>query len=126
MEARQHGRYQGRKGRAPTLVAPSLCGYGPVGEDATSEGRVMAEAGVRDLRDHLSRYLERVRAGEELTVTDRGRPISRLAPVDGPRTFDRLVAESLVARAAPRDRHRPTTRVTATGPVSELVTEQRR
>jgi prevent-host-death family protein len=46
----------------------------------------MAEAGIRDLRDHLrlSRYLERVQAGEELTVTDRGRPIARLIPVDGP------------------------------------------
>lgn len=85
----------------------------------------MAEAGVRDLRDHLSRYLERVRAGEELTVTDRGRPIARLIPVDGPHTFDRLVAEGLVTPAATRERHRPTTRVTTTEPVSELVAEQR-
>ena len=41
----------------------------------------MVEPGVRDLRDHLSRYLERLQAGEELTVTDRGRPVSRLVPV---------------------------------------------
>jgi prevent-host-death family protein len=87
---------------------------------------VVAEAGVRDLRDHLSRYLERVQAGEELTVTDRGRPIARLVPVDEPRPFDRLVAEGLVTRAATRDRDRPTTRVAATGGVSDLVPEQRR
>jgi prevent-host-death family protein len=86
----------------------------------------MGEAGIRDLRDHLSRYLERVRAGEELTVTDRGRPIARLVPVDGPHTFERLVAEGLVTPAAARQRHRPTTRVAATGPVSDLVAEQRR
>jgi prevent-host-death family protein len=86
----------------------------------------MTEAGIRELRDHLSRYLERVRDGEELTVTDRGRPIARLVSVDRASTFERLVAEGLVERAASRDRARPRTRVTATGPVSELVAEQRR
>ena len=86
----------------------------------------MVEAGIRDLRDHLSRYLERVQAGEELTVTDRGRPVARLVPVDRANTFDRLVAEGLVVPAATRERGRPTTRVAAAGPVSELVAEQRR
>ena len=86
----------------------------------------MAEAGVRDLRDHLSRYLERVKAGEELTVTDRGRPIARLVPVGGTNTFDRLIADGLVVPAASRRRARPKTRVSATGPVSDLVAEQRR
>lgn len=86
----------------------------------------MAEAGIRDLRDHLSRHLERVRAGEELLITDRGRPIARLVPVESENTFDRLVAEGLVTPAVSRGRDRPTTPVAATGPVSELVAEQRR
>jgi len=34
--------------------------------------------GVRELRDHLSAYLERVKAGESLTITEHGRPIARL------------------------------------------------
>lgn len=86
----------------------------------------MADAGIRDLRDHLSRYLERVQAGEQFTVTDRGRPIARLIAVDEPEAFERLVAEGLVTPAATRDRHRPQPRVTATSPVSDLVTEQPR
>lgn len=86
----------------------------------------MAEAGIRDLRDHLSRYLARVQAGEELTVTDRGRPVARLVPVDSENTFDRLVADGLVVPAATHGRRRPRTRVTAAGPVSDLVAEQRR
>ena len=86
----------------------------------------MAEAGIRDLRDHLSRYLTRVQAGEELTVTDRGRPVARLVPVDSTSIFDRLVAEGLVVPAVTRERGRPTTRIAATGPVSEFVAEQRR
>ena len=34
--------------------------------------------GIRDLRDHLSAYLERVKAGESLTITEHGRPIARI------------------------------------------------
>ena len=83
----------------------------------------MAHVGIRDLRDHLSRELERVRSGEELTVTDRGRPIARLVPVDGPHTLDRLIAEGLVTPAAVSDRRRPATRVAVSGEVSGLVAE---
>ena len=36
--------------------------------------------GVRELRRHLSRYLERVKAGEALIVTERGREVARLIP----------------------------------------------
>jgi prevent-host-death family protein len=36
--------------------------------------------GVRELRQNLSRYLERVKAGETLTVTERGREVARLVP----------------------------------------------
>ena len=41
---------------------------------------------MRELRDHLSRYLERVKAGEGLTVTEHGRPIAHLV---APRPRDR-------------------------------------
>jgi prevent-host-death family protein len=38
--------------------------------------------GVADLKARLSEYLSRVKAGEEVLVTDRGRPVARLVPVD--------------------------------------------
>lgn len=38
----------------------------------------MIEAGVRELKDHLSEYLRRVRRGERVVVTDRGRPVAAL------------------------------------------------
>jgi prevent-host-death family protein len=41
----------------------------------------MDRIGVRELRQHASRYLERVVRGETLEVTDRGRPVARLVPV---------------------------------------------
>jgi prevent-host-death family protein len=44
------------------------------------EEGIMAQVGVRELRNHLSRYLKKVRAGEELEVADRGRVIARVVP----------------------------------------------
>lgn len=42
----------------------------------------MAKAGIREIREHLSRYLRRVtRNHEEITITDRDQPIARLVPV---------------------------------------------
>ncbi|CAI4030049.1 Antitoxin [Nitrospira tepida] len=42
----------------------------------------MARVGVRELRNHLSRYLKKVRGGEELEVADRGRVIARVVPAE--------------------------------------------
>ena len=38
------------------------------------------KVGVRELRQNLSRYLDRVKAGEGLIVTERGREVARLIP----------------------------------------------
>jgi prevent-host-death family protein len=38
--------------------------------------------GVRELRLHLSTYLNRTRHGETVIVTDRGRAIARLEPLE--------------------------------------------
>jgi prevent-host-death family protein len=50
--------------------------------------------GIRELRQNLSRYIDRVKAGESLTVTERGREVARLSPA-GPKdsAIARLVAE---------------------------------
>ena len=42
----------------------------------------MNAVGVRDLKNRLSHHLKRVRAGARLTVTERGKPIATLAPVE--------------------------------------------
>jgi prevent-host-death family protein len=39
--------------------------------------------GVRELRQNLSQYLERVAAGERFEVTDRNLPVAILAPLPG-------------------------------------------
>jgi len=55
--------------------------------------------GIRELRQDLSRYLRRVRAGERLVVTERGRPMAVIAPWAEDRDIvDRLVADGRIRR----------------------------
>jgi prevent-host-death family protein len=44
----------------------------------------MERVGVRELRQNLSVYLERVKQGEALEVTERGHPVAVLAPLRDP------------------------------------------
>ena len=39
-------------------------------------------AGVRELRQNLSRYLDRVKGGARFEVTERGTPVALLVPLD--------------------------------------------
>jgi prevent-host-death family protein len=58
--------------------------------------------GVRELRQNLSIYLDRVKKGEALTVTEHGTAVAILRPLpDASSTLDRLVAEG---RATPPSR----------------------
>jgi prevent-host-death family protein len=49
------------------------------------------QVGIRELKTHLSEYLRRVKEGETVVVTDRGKPVGRIVPVGEPLT-DRLQA----------------------------------
>jgi len=48
--------------------------------------------GIRALRQQVSVVLKRVAEGEVITVSDRGRPVARIVPLNGS-TMDQLVAE---------------------------------
>lgn len=39
---------------------------------------------IRELKDHLSSYVRRIRAGEEVVLTSRRRPVARMLPVQEP------------------------------------------
>jgi prevent-host-death family protein len=91
--------------------------------DATEEALV--DIGIRELRDGLSRHLAQVREGRTITVTDHGKSVARIVPVDRPTALERLVAEGKVRPASRRKRAAPKP-VRAAGTVSDLVAEQRR
>ena len=60
----------------------------------------MERIGVRELRQHASRWLKRVAAGEAYEITVRGVPVARLSPVAPPGSaLERLAAEGLASLA---------------------------
>ena len=83
---------------------------------------------VTELRAHLSDWLERVRGGEEVVITDRGVPVARLLGMSATATLQRLASDGVIGRdvsarrptAAGRDRPR------ARRSASEIISDQRR
>ncbi len=54
----------------------------------------MERVGIREMRQNLSQYTRRARAGESFLITDRGAEVARLIPASTLATqVDRLVAE---------------------------------
>jgi prevent-host-death family protein len=77
----------------------------------------------------LSYWLDRAADGEEVIVTERGKPRARITAVDGKTTLQRLIEQGIVTpaskpkrpidfRGLPRLRGRPN--------LSDIVIEQRR
>ena len=86
----------------------------------------MPEIGISVLRDNPSRYISRVREREELVVTDHGKAMARIVPIDRPGLLERLVAEGVVTPPLDRERTPLHRRITPTTPVSPLIIEDRR
>jgi prevent-host-death family protein len=56
----------------------------------------MQRIGVRELRQHASRYLALVARGEQIEVTERGRPVARLVPIHAS-AWDGLLASQRIS-----------------------------
>jgi prevent-host-death family protein len=65
-----------------------------------------ATVGARELKTRLGTYLQQVRQGRTLVITDRGQPVAELKPLRGPSHEDaqleRLNALGTVTRVEPR------------------------
>lgn len=72
----------------------------------------MRRIAIAELKAKLSGYLAAVRAGEEIIVTDRGRPVARLGPVKGERAVESRIA-SLIRAGRLRPPASPTLDVSA-------------
>lgn len=57
----------------------------------------MATVGSRELKTRLGRYLKLVREGATLIVTDRGRPVAELRPIDPADDDEQIILDELVA-----------------------------
>lgn len=89
----------------------------------------MASVGVKQLRDHLTRYLRKARNGEQVVITDRGEPVAELIPLPPPAAAARAWDLVRQGRAhwgggKPRGAKRPPK--PRRGLVSDAVLEDRR
>lgn len=64
------------------IIHPA-CNFGAGGLPNYPLEEKMKRVSISELKAKLSEYLEAVRAGEEVIVTDRGRPVARIGPVTG-------------------------------------------
>jgi len=60
----------------------------------------MRSIGIRELRQHASRYLRLVADGESLQVTDRGRPVALLVPVPARTSMEHLCSAGRMTEAS--------------------------
>ena len=86
-----------------------------------------ARVGVRELRQNLSVYLDRVKAGETLEVTEHGQPVARLMPrpAEHMSIVDRMIAEGRITPATGDHRMIPPPPKIPGRPLSEILREMR-
>jgi len=89
--------------------------------------RTPARVGVRELRQNLSVYLDRVKAGETLEVTEHGTPVARLTPNPPVRLsiIDQMIADGRITPAKGDHRTIPLPPKIPGRPLSEILQEMR-
>ena len=92
-----------------------------------SESDRPARVGVRELRQNLSVYLDRVKAGETLEVTEHGHPVARLGPNPPVRMsiLDQMIADGRATPAKGDRRNLPMPPMIPGRPLSEILQEMR-
>jgi prevent-host-death family protein len=84
----------------------------------------MTDVGVRELKQHLSKYLDRAEQGEVLRVTERGRPKALLGPLPGRARIDGGIAEGWITPGS-GERLPPVRRFSSSGRVLDALAEDR-
>jgi len=88
----------------------------------------MREVGIKQFRANLSRWIDIVKGGEDVVITERGRPVARVIGADDQTPLERLIAQGLVRRAkGPKTPATGAPRVKLkSGTMAEFIKEQRR
>ena len=90
---------------------------------------MVVKVGVRDLRENLKSWLDRVKAGDDVVVTERGKPIVRISAVDRRSRLEELIEAGIVQPARrprrPIDPERLLPPLTGDKTLADIVIEQR-
>lgn len=82
------------------------------------------DVGVRELKQHLSSYLERAARGEIIRITDRGKAKAILGPLPGRVALDEGILQGWI-RAGSGEPPVPTRRHRAVRSIAEVMREDR-
>jgi prevent-host-death family protein len=80
--------------------------------------------GIRELKAKLSAYVSRAANGEQIVVTDRGKPVARLIGLGGASMIERGIEEGWITPAS-RTRLGPAQRFTASRSTVDTLDEDR-
>ncbi len=92
----------------------------------------MISAGIKDIKNNLSRLLTKVKAGEEILITERGRPVARIVKENqGDKSIraalEPLVKKGLIVLPSRSIQKEQLSTIEVPGkPVSDMVIEDRR
>jgi prevent-host-death family protein len=84
------------------------------------------DVGIRELKAHLSEYLDRAERGEIIRVTDRGKPKVMLMPLPGRLRIEEGIREGWITPpriSGPRSRSRK--RYKGSGSIQSAIDEDR-
>jgi prevent-host-death family protein len=81
--------------------------------------------GVRELKQHLSDYLDRVARGEVIQITDRGVPKAQIIPLPGAAAFEQGVEEGWLRPPTRRGALAEVTRTSAAERSAAVLGEDR-
>jgi prevent-host-death family protein len=85
--------------------------------------------GIRELKTQLSRYLRQVAAGDTVIITERGKPVGQIVPLNtmAERRLQQLVAVGLVAWSGQKlEPVTPVERIHGSRSVADLLLEDRK
>ncbi len=89
----------------------------------------MPNIGVKELRDHLSSYINKVKAGEIVIVTDRGKAVASIIPIDKEEMTKEilpLIKKGFITWRGGKPKGNPNSPVIKGRPTSKIVLEGRR
>lgn len=92
---------------------------------------MVVRVGVRDLRENMRSWLDRVKDGDEIVVTERGKAVAQLTSLDPPRSKLEELIEAGVVRPPLRPKRAQIDasklpKMTPGQTLSDIVIEQRR
>jgi len=82
------------------------------------------DVGIRELKAALSEYVKRASRGQQILITDRGRPVARLVGLGGISMVDRGIEEGWITPPV-QEGLEPIERYKASRTISEVLNEDR-